>query len=50
MSNLEIGILVAKAHRHHLPSMLPAPGINMGKLQQIVAHLALVSCKNHDNE
>ena len=47
MTNLEVLVFVAESHGNHLATMFPTPGIYMGILQQIVAHLTFVSCKYH---
>ena len=44
---LEIWVFVTESHGHDTAVMLTRPGINMCKLQQVVAHLAFVSCKYH---
>ena len=44
---LEIRVFVTESHGHDTAAMLTRPGINMRKLQQVVAHLAFVSCEYH---
>lgn len=47
MTNLEVLVFVAETHGNHFATMFPTPGIHMGILQQIVAHLTFVSGKYH---
>jgi hypothetical protein len=47
MAYMEVLILVTEAHGDNLPPMFSAPGIDMGILQQIVAHLAFIAGKYH---
>jgi hypothetical protein len=47
MAYMEVLILVTEAHGDNLPPLFSAPGIDMGILQQIVAHLAFIAGKYH---
>ena len=47
MTDMEILILIAETHGDNLTAMLSAPRIDMGVLQQVVAHLTLISGKYH---
>ena len=47
MTDMEILIFVAETHRDNLSPMLPTPCIDMSILQQVVAHLTLISGKYH---
>ena len=49
MADVEILILIAEAHGDDLPAMLAAPCIDVGVLQQVVAHLTLISGKYHSS-
>ena len=47
-ANLEIRVFVAETHGHDAAAMLTRPGIDMCKLQQVVAHLTFISCEQHN--
>ena len=40
-------VFVTETHGNDFPSMLSAPRIDVGVLQQIVAHLTLIACEHH---
>ena len=44
---MEVLVFITEAHGDNLTSVLPTPGIDVGILQQIIAHLTLVSGENH---
>ena len=44
---MEIAVFIAEAHRDDLAAMLPTPRIDMGILQEVIAHLTLVAGKHH---
>ena len=47
MTYIEILILITEAHGDDFTSMFPTPGIDMGILQQVVAHLTFIAGKYH---
>lgn len=47
MADMEIWVFVAEPHGDHLTPMFPAPRIDMCILQQVVAHLTLISGEYH---
>ena len=48
ITDMEIRILIGKAHRHRLAPMLPAPGIHMPVLQYIIRHPAPIVYVYHN--
>lgn len=47
VANLEVRVFVAETHGHDAAAMFTRPGIDMCKLQQVVAHLTFISCEQH---
>ena len=47
VADVKVLILVTEAHGDDFPPVLPAPGIDMSILQQVVAHLTFIACENH---
>lgn len=47
MTYMEVRILISKAYGYSFSAMFPCPGIDMGKLQQVVAHASAVVSEDH---
>ena len=47
VANAEVLVLVGKAHGHGAAPVFTSPGVNVGILQDVVAHAAFIADENH---